>query len=68
MTQQNMGSDWQRNKLGMGVWPHQGEVAIVGWAQSPVDRRWDGVNLEEDPGLVRHSGREARFGRRRSQP
>ena len=48
MTQQSAG--WQRNKLGMGVWPHQGKVAIVGWGQSPVDRRWDGVNMDRTLG------------------
>ena len=51
MTQQSVGtSGWQRNKPGLGVWPHQGKVAIVGWAQSPVDRRWDGVNMDKTLG------------------
>ena len=40
------GTGWRRDKLGLGVWPHQGKVAIVGWGQAPVDRRWDGVSMD----------------------
>ena len=51
MTQQNTGgADWRRNRSGLGVWPHQGKVAIAGWSQSPVDRRWDGVNMDRTLG------------------
>ena len=45
MTTQDTG--WRRDKLGLGVWPHQGKVAITGWGQSPVDRRWDGTSMDK---------------------
>ena len=41
---------WRRDKQGLGVWPHQGKVAITGWAMSPVDRRWDGVSMDRTLG------------------
>ena len=37
---------WRRDRTGLGVWPHQGKVAITGWGHSPVDRRWDGVTMD----------------------
>ncbi len=30
-----------RDKLGMGVWEHRGNVAVVGIGMSPTTRRWD---------------------------
>lgn len=36
---------WRRDREGLGLWPHQGKVAITGWGQSSVDRRWDGVSM-----------------------
>ena len=52
MTSQFTGqyNGWERNKEGLGVWPHQGEVAIMGWGMSPVDRRWDGVSMDKTLG------------------
>ena len=44
------GTGWRRDKLGLGLWPHQGKVAIVGWGNSPVDRRWDGVSMDKTYG------------------
>jgi acetyl-CoA acetyltransferase len=41
---------WRRDREGLGVWPHQGKVAITGWAMSPVDRRWDGVSMDRTLG------------------
>ena len=41
---------WRRDKEGLGLWPHQGKVAIVGWGQSDVDRRWDGVSMDKTYG------------------
>ena len=45
MTTQETG--WRRDKEGLGLWPHQGKVAITGWGQSPVDRRWDGTSMDK---------------------
>lgn len=39
-------SSWQRNRLGLGVWPHRGKVAIAGWGVSPIQRRWDGKTTD----------------------
>jgi len=36
---------WKRDKKGLGRWPHSGKVAIVGIGHSPLDRRWDGKNM-----------------------
>ena len=44
------GTGWRRDKLGLGVWDGQGKVAIVGWGNSPVDRRWDGVSMDKTYG------------------
>jgi len=41
---------WMRNREGMGVWEHRGKVAIVGWGQSHMDRRWDGVTMDRSCG------------------
>ena len=43
-------TSWMRNREGMGVWEHRGKVAIVGWGQSHMDRRWDGVTLDRSCG------------------
>ena len=47
-----MASDtsWMRNHEGMGVWEHRGKVAVVGWGQSYMDRRWDGVTMDRSCG------------------
>ena len=39
-------TSWRRDSTGLGLWPHQGKVAITGWGHSPVDRRWDGVTMD----------------------
>ena len=44
------GTGWRRDQQGLGVWPHQGKVAITGWAMSPVDRRWDGMSMDRTLG------------------
>jgi acetyl-CoA acetyltransferase len=41
---------WRRDKEGLGIWDGQGKVAIVGWGQSDVDRRWDGVSMDKTYG------------------
>ena len=41
---------WRRDKPGLGVWEHRGEVAIAGIGHSPVDRRWDGVDMNKTLG------------------
>ncbi len=41
---------WRREKIGPGVWEHRGKVAIAGLAQSVVDRRWDGKDLNTTVG------------------
>ena len=43
-------TSWMRNREGMGIWEHRGKVAIVGWGQSHIDRRWDGVSLDRSCG------------------
>ena len=43
-------TSWMRDREGMGVWEHRGKVAIVGWGQSHMDRRWDGVTLDRSCG------------------
>jgi acetyl-CoA acetyltransferase len=48
MTTQETG--WRRDKEGLGLWPHQGKVAITGWGMSPVDRRWDGISMNKTLG------------------
>ena len=50
MTTRNRETGWRRDKVGLGLWPHQGKVAIAGWGMSPADRRWDGVTLETSLG------------------
>src|SRR5882724_4921507 len=47
-----MASDtsWMRHREGMGVWEHRGKVAVVGWGQSHMDRRWDGVTMDRSCG------------------
>ncbi|MFL2627847.1 MAG: thiolase C-terminal domain-containing protein [Dehalococcoidia bacterium] len=44
------GKRWQRDKEGMGLWEHRGKVAVVGWGQSYIQRRWDGVDLDRSCG------------------
>ena len=44
------GTNWMRNREGMGLWEHRGKVAVVGWGQSHIDRRWDGVTLDRSCG------------------
>jgi acetyl-CoA acetyltransferase len=39
-----------RNRVGLGIWPHRGKVAVTGWGNSPIDRRWDGVSLDKTLG------------------
>src|SRR3954466_17786 len=41
---------WRRDKDGQGVWEHRGKVAVAGFGHSPVDRRWDGVSLDQTIG------------------
>ena len=41
---------WRRDQEGLGLWPHQGKVAITGWGMSPVDRRWDGTSMDKTLG------------------
>ena len=41
---------WMRDQESMGVWEHRGKVAVVGWGQSHMDRRWDGVSLDRSCG------------------
>ena len=41
---------WRRDRDGLGVWPHRGKVALVGWGMSPIDRRWDGVSMDRTLG------------------
>ena len=43
---------WMRNREGLGVWEHRGKVAIVGWGQSHIDRRWDGVTMDRSCGCL----------------
>ena len=43
-------ANWQRDKEGMGLWEHRGKVAVVGWGQSYIQRRWDGGDLERSCG------------------
>jgi acetyl-CoA acetyltransferase len=52
MTSQFTGpyTGWERNKEGLGAWPDQGKVAIMGWGMSSVDRRWDGVSMDRTLG------------------
>ena len=40
-------NSWQRNREGLGVWDGKGKTAFVGWGMSPVDRRWDGVSMDQ---------------------
>ena len=39
-----------RLQEGMGLWEHRGKVAVVGWGQSHIDRRWDGVTMDRSCG------------------
>ena len=41
---------WRRDKDGLGVWEHRGKVAVAGVGHSPVDRRWDGVSMDQTVG------------------
>src|ERR687895_219945 len=41
---------WRRDRDGLGVWEHRGKVAVAGYGHSPVDRRWDGVSMDETLG------------------
>jgi hypothetical protein len=44
------GYQWRRDKDGLGLWEHRGKVAVAGVGHSPVDRRWDGVSLDQTLG------------------
>src|SRR6266478_3265361 len=44
------GYQWRRDKDGLGVWEHRGKVAVAGVGHSPVDRRWDGVSMDQTLG------------------
>lgn len=45
------GTNWMRDKEGLGLWGRpRGKVAVVGWGQSHIDRRWDGVTLDRSCG------------------
>jgi len=50
MTTQRRDTDWQRNKLGLGKWEGSGKVSVSGWANSFVDRRWDGKDFNKTSG------------------
>ena len=39
-------TSWRRDQPGLGVWEHRGKVAIAGWGQSYIDRRWDGIDMD----------------------
>ena len=41
---------WRRDKDGLGVWEHRGKVAVAGYGHSPIDRRWDGVSMDQTLG------------------
>ena len=41
---------WRRDKDGLGVWEHRGKIAVTGAGLSPVDRRWDGVSMDQTLG------------------
>lgn len=43
-------NNWQRTRLGLGKWPASGKVAVTGWANSEVDRRWDGKDFTKTSG------------------
>ena len=43
-------TSWQRTQPGLGVWEHRGKVAIAGWGQSYMDRRWDGIDMDKTCG------------------
>lgn len=43
-------NSWRRARRGMGVWEHRGKVAVAGWGQSFIDRRFDGVSLDKTSG------------------
>ena len=49
MTAQNQYS-WRRDREGLGVWEHRGQVAVAGFGHSPVDRRWDGTSMDQTLG------------------
>ena len=41
---------WQRDREGLGIWEHRGKVAVAGWGNSPIDRRWDGTSMDRTMG------------------
>lgn len=41
---------WDRTQPGLGRWKHSGKVAIAGWGQSYIDRRWDGKDFTKSCG------------------
>ena len=41
---------WRRDREGLGAWDHRGKVAVAGYGHSPVDRRWDGVSMDQTLG------------------
>ncbi len=44
------GNSWMRTSEGQGLWEHRGKVALVGWGQSHIERRWDDVSLDRSCG------------------
>jgi acetyl-CoA acetyltransferase len=46
----NRDMSWVRNRRGLGTYQHRGKVAIVGWGQSYIDRRWDGQDMTKTSG------------------
>ena len=40
---------WEIGKA-WDLWEHRGKVAVVGWGQSHIDRRWDGVTMDRSCG------------------
>ena len=43
-------TNWMRDRESMGVWEYRGTVVVVGWGQSHMDRRWDGVTINKSCG------------------
>src|SRR5688572_27499496 len=46
----NRDMSWRRAARGMGVWSGRGKVAVAGWGQSYIDRRWDGQDFTKTSG------------------
>ena len=41
---------WRRNREGLGLWDHRGQVAVAGFGHSEIDRRWDGETMDRTVG------------------